>query len=242
MKLCTEKWWGNKEMNLPYDKYKILEVAIIRVNVYLNDATFYSDCKKVIQNEFLLDDNGNYLTVLKRLALIDNLFSTNLSKNPLGLPQIAQTLSVYGDEQLRMIYLDYINNVGNSNDVNSYFRSFFEKSYGSKNKKAQSLLSKYGYFLCNGGFPIFDNNVRKSLRSFTNYNISNYTCYFNALKDLNEKLNNIGYDKIDNYFWFKGGIVDGLPPSLVYKLDSKKNRLFADEKDNIELDELLKNI
>lgn len=202
----------------------------------LNDETPYSEGKKCIKSLFkgnLIDVNYENL-IFSRLSIIDNLYSTNLSKRYFGISDItiAITKLSNNDEELITKVNNYMKAFNTDNIINEIFfknNTFGLKKNGSKAGKASSLISKYFYFLTDYNFPIYDSLAKASYKlihklipnnkSFKeNINTYNYNNYFEILKKIQQELNINNYDQIDNLLWIIGKIKKG-NYSLILKKD-----------------------
>lgn len=196
-------------------KNVILSNSIKKVNLLIGDSSYYIYYRKLIQSEFKVKiKSNNFDLVFKRLILIDSLYSTNQNKNRFALYDLAIHLSQYSDKELNLICLDFLKKFQNEKFIN-----LFTFKVGEKGKKAQSLLSKYLFFLCDDYFPIYDSVVRANIyneivkfhrKSYKeafpgekSKEFAGFRFYVYMLKNMKDDLN-VGFEQLDSYFWIKG--------------------------------------
>ncbi|MBR6541551.1 MAG: hypothetical protein IKT74_08510 [Bacteroidales bacterium] len=131
-----------------------------------------NDILKLFEDTAPKDHIKSYIFV--RLALIDNIYSTQMNKRYYALDELAETLSKIANGKagkLRQLFIDFTKDPDNTikqfnytskdRDGNDIETNLFSNNYGiSKDGKdkgaAISLISKYAYFDTAYNFPIYD--------------------------------------------------------------------------------------
>ena len=115
----------------------------------LNSETQYLSNKTIISALFKAQVNLDFESIVKnRITIIDSCYSTQMSKRLYGIDELAETIAIYSDEDLKRQTSRFLNEPSNPSVINS----LFEKEYGIDKSgrpfgKAISLISKYIYFL-----------------------------------------------------------------------------------------------
>jgi hypothetical protein len=185
----------------------------------LVEETKYQFNKKIISDIFNLESESRLNIIILRLTIIDSFYSTQLNKRYFGIEEISEKIVSVAeeDENLSKKFLNHIDN------EESKISEIFLGKYGiRKNGKivggAQSLISKYAYFLTNFKFPIYDNLVQISYplikEKFKDLRLKNLPdnfeySYFERMSDLNRKSNINDFDKLDNLLWLLGKLREG---------------------------------
>ncbi len=186
----------------------------------LHGKTPYAVAKRAISTLFSVDTSLPRLEQLcLRLTVIDSYYSTNMSKRYYGVEDVGSALQSLRatDTDLVGFFLDYIK----SPLASSEGRRLFEMTYGMdkhgrSSKRAQSLISKYAYFLTNYQFPIFDTLARQSYVTLSKafpdqvdpcVRPGQVGHFFASLSVLNESIGS--FDALDNLLWLMGKVVEG---------------------------------
>jgi len=209
--------------------------------------------KQTIEKVFSTTDQSTKEGVLARLTLIDSLYSTQMGKRYYGLDELAEVISSFSNlkSAVKEFLLSYDSSVF-SVDVKvggsiltrlikgKRVVSLFDEKYGidkdgDDSGIAISLITKYLYFLTNGGFPIYDSiavsilpklwlycgfdpKEMPSLKTSLKPGDDNYgnDIIIRFVKAINAFLNKIGkagdpkmYDYLDRILWFTGKICRG---------------------------------
>ena len=186
----------------------------------LQGSTPYSSAKRAISSLFAAQTNlSRFEHLCLRLTVIDSYYSTNMSKRYYGIEDIGLALQRIGpaDDDITQFFLDYITNPPSSSEANAFFSAVYgiNKS-GDRSKRAQSLISKYGYFQTVYRFPIFDTLARKSYAKLSRLypdqirrcrKLDDIQEFFQCLRELNKTIDS--YDKMDNLLWLMGKVAEG---------------------------------
>ena len=188
----------------------------------LNQETRYQANKKIIQDIFKTPSVTFKDTIQFRLTVIDSYYSTQMSKRLYGIEDIAKTLVLKSDDELKSEISIFLEEPSKS----TFLKEAFNKKYGINKQgkdfgKAISLLSKYCYFINNRNFPIYDTIAKVSYPLLTNGKIINEVNYFAAIKELNKTSGINNYEKLDNLMWLLGKIKSG---SFSILMDKDKYR------------------
>ncbi|MEQ8156313.1 MAG: hypothetical protein ABRQ25_15775 [Clostridiaceae bacterium] len=177
--------------------------------------TEYQQNKTLITNLF-----KNTQDVETRLIVIDNLYSTNLSKRFFGFHDLADSINSLGNDDLVKVKIsNYLMNC--DQDIDRVFsRTYGIDKKGNSKNHAPSILSKYFYFLSSYAFPIHDSYLIKNIDYINNY----FHIYvYDESISLFEKLKYIktasgcSYDDIDSAIWLYGKLFQGSFSLLVNK-------------------------
>lgn len=183
----------------------------------LNTETQYKSNKLIISNTFNRPLDSDFLNVVKnRLTIIDSYYSTQMNKRLYGIDDLAEGLSKYDDDLLKLEVEKFLNNPLSENIINKLFRGHYgiNKS-GKSSGKAISLISKYLFFLTDYKFPIYDSLAELSLKLLKEHNLVNYDKlnpiqnFYLTIVNIN-KTNQINdYEKLDNLLWLLGKLSSG---------------------------------
>ena len=192
----------------------------------LNHETRYQANKKIIQDIFKIPSVTFKDTIQFRLTVIDSYYSTQMSKRLYGIEDIAKTLVLKSDEELKSEISLFLKEPSKS----TFLKEAFNKKYGINKQgkdfgKAISLLSKYCYFVNNSNFPIYDTIAKVSYPLLNNGKAINETNYFVAIKELNKTSGINNYEKLDNLMWLLGKIKSG---SFSILMDIEKYRTITE--------------
>lgn len=177
--------------------------------------TEYQQNKTLITN--LFRDSQDVET---RLIVIDNLYSTNLSKRFFGFHDLADAINSLGDDALIKLKIsNYL--IAGDHDVNQLFsRTYGIDKKGNSNKHAPSILSKYFYFLSSYEFPIHDSILLENIDFINNhfhiYDFDVNISLFEKLKYI-KTVSGCSYDDIDSAIWLFGKLIQGSFSLLVNK-------------------------
>lgn len=160
-------------------------------------------------------------TIILRLTIIDSYYSTQMSKRLFGIEEIAGRIKSISDDDyiLSRIFLEFVENPKSHSDIDDLFiANYGIHKTGEKAGKAQSLISKYAYFLTNYRFPIYDSLVQYSYNLikhiYPGLGLSNLARdfsvdYFQKINFLNRKSKINDFDKLDNLLWLAGKYIKG---------------------------------
>lgn len=162
----------------------LLYAAVISAQKYSQKTGYVVD-KEVIKNQFLLKDNTDYKNIYARLALIDSLYSTQMTKRYYGLGELAEVLSVInnGKDNITHLFCEFAADPKGYKEYFSYNKSdvkyfvdgregdsnLFDEGFGlgkisgEDKGKALSLITKFAYFDTGFQFPIYDSIVKDVL-------------------------------------------------------------------------------
>jgi len=189
----------------------------------LNNDTGYSKGKKIISDIFEKDIKETPSdTVIFRLTVIDNYYSTQMKMRLFGIKEIADKILEISkdDKDLSGRFTKFIRNIDNSEEK---ILSLFEDKYGYwKTGKeygiSPSIISKYAYFLTGYRFPIYDNLVKESYNDIKEKldkgneleSLSKGQgydeLYFKNVSRLNKISGINDFDKLDMLLWLMGKI------------------------------------
>lgn len=187
----------------------------------LGNSTPYSFTKRAIRSLFETSTSLSYqeLTAL-RLTVIDSYYSTNMNKRYYGIEDITSALVEAGADngELSNFFLDYIQHPSPDRKGSKLFNGIYGiNKDGKPAKKAQSLISKYAYFITNFHFPIYDSLAKGSYRRLSKvYSDIVQPCskidddvdrFFECIGRLNLLFKN--YDLLDNLLWLIGKVKEG---------------------------------
>ena len=123
---------------------------------------------------------------------------------------------------------------------------------GTNAGSAQSLISKYAYFITNYKFPIYDNLVQIAFpliaNKFPSLKLSNLPkkfeySYFQQISELNIVSNINNFDTLDNLLWLFGKLKEG-SFSLILNKDKYKKLVeqinITDKMNSKETDEIIR--
>lgn len=176
----------------------------------LNQETRYQANKKIIQDVYKVSNDNFKDTIQFRLTVIDNYYSTQMSKRLYGIEEIANTLVLKSDTELKAEINLFLEDPSKSNFLSDVFnKKFGINKQGGEFGKAISLISKYFYFLNKYNFPIYDSIAKVSYPLLTNGKTLNEDNYFKSINELNKASGINNYEKLDNLIWLLGKIKSG---------------------------------
>lgn len=219
-------------------------------HIILNSETQYKSNKTIISELFNDTPTNDFESVVKnRITIIDSYYSTQMSKRLYGIDELANNLTKYSDDILKLEAKKYLNNPNEEGVI----KKLFAKEYGIDKSgkpfgKAISLISKYLFFLNNYKFPIYDSLALISYKLFQNSNYIkssqsiNEHNFYNLIKELNINANINNYEKLDNLLWLIGKLSNGSfailmtkhkYESLIEVLIEQLQNVKSKQKDNI---------
>jgi len=181
-------------------------------------APKYQADKNIISSVFRLSSGKNTDDdTVFRLIVIDSCYSTLLNKRYFGIEEIAEKInevSENSDDVMVELLAEYLEK-GNDK-IGELFRGQYGiRKNGKKVGTAQSLISKYAYFLTDFKFPIYDNLARSSFvkirEAYPELMLNKLSDgnFFKEMKKLNENSRILDYDKLDNLLWLMGKMTEG---------------------------------
>lgn len=186
-------------------------------NKILSGATKYQADKNIISSVFRLSSGKNTNDdVVFRLTVIDSYYSTQLSKRYFGIEEIAKKINEISknDDVMAELFIEYLEK-GNDKIQKLFKDQYGIRKNGKKAGMAQSLISKYAYFLTDFKFPIYDNLARSSFtkirEAYSGLMLNKLSDgnFFKEIKKLNENSGILDYDKLDNLLWLIGKMTEG---------------------------------
>lgn len=185
-------------------KQKVKEVRLEEIRRILseiqrldnnNDGSAYSINRRIIYSTFTNAsvDSDNLLDhIVLQLTLIDNMYSTQMTRRYYGIGELAEVLFLLSGGSLNTLkykFLEYLNNGhrhspifdfvsghlklykdGSDNRLSNLFSEGYGIGKDAKSKgTAISLISKYAYFLTDFQFPIYDSVVKEMYPKLCNY-------------------------------------------------------------------------
>lgn len=179
------------------------------------ESEFYQN--KSLIKEIFSSTRNNPNKEKIRLTVIDSFYSTNMNKLNGGISDLSDAFKNISkdDEDLSIAFISYLNN-GHRNEC---IENILQKTYGKNRKKlegtkAVSLISKYGYFLTEFNFPIYDSLMKETIKELKKQNcfiekVPSYSSekdYFNLLYKITSPLGENGIDRFDAFGWLTGKI------------------------------------
>ena len=154
--------------------------------------------------------------IYTRLALIDNVYSTQMSKRYYGLSDLTEALFELYDKEAKKqttlsgTFIEYANKPSEDGDIWKLFNNSYGIGKDGNGMKAVSLLSKYAYFETAYKFPIYDSVVREVFpevwkkcecegESFSRYNPPIYE-YITVINNMRIQLQRDKLTQIENYY------------------------------------------
>ena len=206
-------------------------------NSYLSEYQINKDAIRCAFSEHSEHLCSKLSLILNRLALIDNMYSTQMRMRPYGIGELAEAISLFGaDSQLKGLFaaflvdhdiahFDYLkakmkfyrDGKGNTSS-NLFEEGFGVESHNASNKRAWSLITKYAYFLTDSNFPIYDSLVKGMIPIFWKLCILGTTLpnyeksivdYIVVIDRLRAALGVLSYDEFDFLLWSVGKILKG---------------------------------
>jgi len=190
-------------------------------NKILIEDTKYQLDKNIISSIFNKTCNSVLETIVFRLTIIDGYYSTQLNKRYFGIEEIAEAIINITDDDYLLVekFSYYLRNPEYDNEISGLFESDYGyRKTGKKVGGAQSLISKYAYFLTKYKFPIYDRLVKVSYPEIKNlypelelYDLTKLFSreYFTNITNLNKVSDINDYDKLDNLLWLFGKLKEG---------------------------------
>lgn len=194
----------------------------------LRKKLFIEGYKTVIEKTFSITKNDLcFENIQLRLTVIDSLFSTNILKNHGALDQLSHViyeLTQSNDENMIAIATEYLNSKPSENTKGAIL---FDTQFGTKEKRAKSLISKYCYFLTGSQFPIYDKFVRKLITKLA----GNSDPSLHEIKYIVQTLQ-ITYSDFDIVTWLYGKIFNanklfGIQNNQLIELDKQEYNDFV---------------
>lgn len=204
---------------MSYELKELKEYAGIAQQILGPGTKYYND-KQIISEAFKPDNKITINTLIYRLTIIDSYYSTQMNKRLFGIEDLADKLLELStdDHIMKRMFVEYLIKPEDNRNIHILFNNEYGidktgQSYG----KAESLITKYAYFLTMYNFPIYDSLVKKAYKHITSLypslNIqalsNDIDIYIKRLKDLKELTDIDNYDKLDNALWLCGKIRDG---------------------------------
>lgn len=231
-------------------------------NKILIEDTKYQLDKDIISSIFNKLCNSILETIVFRLTIIDSYYSTQLNKRYFGIEEIAEAVINITDDDdlLAEKFSYYLQNPEPDNDISNLFESGYGyRKNGKRFGVAQSLISKYAYFLTRYKFPIYDKLVKVSYSEIQNlypelelHDLPKVFSreYFINITNLNKVSDINDYDKLDNLLWLFGKLKEGsfsliLNKNYYLKLVRQinfKNKLKSNQVDEVIRKYIIENI
>lgn len=194
------------------DNKKLISRIFNTARSPLNIAIYLS--KKIIGTKDSL-----LRSVIHRLTVIDSYYSTQMTKRLFGIEEVADKIISISDDDYKLGSRFRRSILNSYADIEDLFQDKYgiDKS-GANSKAAQSIVSKYAYFLTNYRFPIYDSFARESYdlisRLYPKYNLVDLErtfdfSYFSKIYELNVISGINDLDKLDNLLWLCGKIRNG---------------------------------
>lgn len=192
------------------DKAEFTSV-IISAHKRLNEAPDFKLIKEMIVKLFeITHEMPKEQAVFLRLSVIDSLYSTNMNKMIGGMKELSKALLTLDKQD----FLDYYNNGQGKLKEILLARYGYNYKKGDKNEKgnqAISLISKYGYFLTNFEFPIYDSLMRQLVNALKRYVVEikpydtgeNLYNYFSNISSITKAFK-VSVDQLDAFGWLIG--------------------------------------
>lgn len=191
----------------------------------------YFDDREVIKLLFISNDwklnnydkNEQKQKIKARLTLIDSYYSTNVgSRRYDGIDEIVNGICEISnsDDELVELFVQFVKNINSTHKIGKLLNATYGWSKSHINGlRANSLISKYGYFLTDYKFPIIDKYVKQYHTRIIKY--FNLQKEFFATKlpkndselSLLKRINSLNmpiqnYEKMDNLLWLTGKIAN----------------------------------
>jgi len=201
-----------------------IEAANLAKEILEKETPYFKD-KLAISSFFNFNSDEYTKEIIEhQLTIIDSYYSTNMSKRYYGIEEIAESILKISSSknELSKIFQEFVRNPTLNNEIIELFKSEYGyNKLGEKYGQANSLISKYAYFVTNYNFPIYDSIVRKvyPLIMKTNIKDDNIVNFIIQMKELLQSSNIENFDKLDNFLWLIGKIKRG-NYSLILKKDN----------------------
>jgi len=194
---------------------EIIEYANLAYKILNQGGTDYKKNKNVITNLFNSEIANTYEDKIKtRLCVIDSFYSTNIrNRRYFGIDDISSIFVKHKTSNL----IEKFNKCLINFDSELFPINIGINKKGKNAGHSHSIISKYGYFLTNYQFPIFDSIVRENLPFIINLIehqnidtkiINNIEILFNQI-GLLKRITSLDYEKIDNLIWLFGKVKKG---------------------------------
>lgn len=179
------------------------------------ENTSYAFQKELIHDFFKEEAPLNKQIVMTQLTIIDSCYSTNMSRRYYAIEEIAEAILkiAHDKNRLKQRFIQYVDNKKNLSDLDEklFDQRFGYTKTGKRSNRANSLITKYAYFVTDFNFPIYDSIVKEM------YPYLCKKCFVdNGFKDFIFKmtylLNESGissYDELDMLLWLMGKIDRG---------------------------------
>ncbi len=201
----------------------------------------YSSNKELIKKQFKtnvsynVNSNENVVSnIYMRLSLIDYFYSTNMGRTFDSIYDMSKKINNIGDVEKQKEHFNKF--LKNPMDKETYEDSIFSKQFGYRKKikekngiHAQSLLSKYAYFLLDGDYPIYDDLAKKSMEQLISMKIKNIKSFYDQIKILKEELKDNSYDDLDRLLWLLGKVKKGSYSLIINRENYEKLYIGASE-------------
>jgi hypothetical protein len=208
---------------------KLVEHAQLAQSI-LHYGTPYAFAKKAIRSLFSNSTMPSYQEMISlRLTVIDSYYSTNMNKRYYGIEDISSSLQriAEADAELESFFLSYIRSPKSFSRGVDLFNAIYgiDKS-GDPAKRAQSLISKYAYFVTNFRFPIYDSLAKKSYQRLSKTypktvtpckGIDDVNQFFQCISELNLIFKD--FDLMDNLLWLIGKVKEGNLSLIIIRAD-----------------------
>ena len=206
-------------------------------NSYLSEYQMNKDAIRCAFSETAASSCPHISLILNRLALIDNMYSTQMRMRPYGIGELAEVISLFGsDSQLRALFTAFLIDHdiarfgflkskmklyrdGRRNTASNLFtEGFGVESSRASSKRAWSLITKYAYFLTSNNFPIYDSLVKRMIPIFWKLSLRGIPLpdyqksiidYITVIDRLRAALGGLSYDELDYLLWSVGKILKG---------------------------------
>jgi len=201
----------------------------------------YNIDKAAIQSLFSSTSGNSKLDIISRLAVIDNMYSTNVNAyRGFALEEIADAIlqiSSNGSFSAKLSAFAANPTSGTIQAFGSLNQNLFNAKFGlnkigNRNLDAISLISKYAYFETGCSFPIVDSLVSKYAPKVWHYcglrgkyscpNKSNILGYVSSINLFRSQFGNMSYDSVDCLLWTVGEFKKSNLSLILSKADFQK--------------------
>jgi hypothetical protein len=165
---------------------------------------------KMIRNEIFTYEN-----IFKHLTVLDSMYSTNMNRRFFGIEEISKELLEFRSlNELKQHILEFNGNPHNESTIGKLYKRKYGYSKQGEKKYAQSIISKYLYFVSEFNSPIYDRLVLENHKLLVRHyrlsvsKLSNGIDIIEFYKRINTTIYNLGirYDELDNILWLIGKI------------------------------------
>lgn len=202
------------------NQHKIIAIPELQefselANRIVNCCSGYTIGKNMISKIFRETKGEEIKDVITRLSLIDSYYATQMSKRLYGIDELSEELIKYTKEELVDACNSYLKN------EKGILENIFDAKYGIRKNgngagMANSIISKYFYFLTEYNFPIYDSLAVKSHQYFEKryplippLDEKKINNYFSSMMLLKEKGGIQNIDHLDNLTWLTGKVLNG---------------------------------